>query len=90
MQNKKISGLNKIVKKEHRSVSFALYSRCIMYYNFRKKTNIHNINAFLDVFVAKYFVGSFLIDLWNHFDTKGLRTYNHIEGYNMKLKHKYR
>jgi hypothetical protein len=50
------------------------------------KPEMPNVDKFLDYFVGTYFEGSFPIELWNHFETKGPRTNNHLEGYNLRLK----
>ena len=42
---------------------------------------------FLGYFTDTYFEGSFPIEVWNHFETRGEpRTNNHLEGYNLRLR----
>ena len=49
--------------------------------------HVAKINQFVHYFDETYLSSSiFPIQLWNHFETAGPRTNNHVEGYNNKLK----
>ena len=50
------------------------------------KPNIARVGEFLDYFNNTYFEGKFPTQFWNHYDTIGPRTNNHLEGYNLKIK----
>ena len=44
------------------------------------KPDIPRVDEFLKYFTNKYFEGRFPIVLWNHNDTIGPRTNNHLKG----------
>ena len=50
------------------------------------KDTYPKLTNFIEYIINNYFEGSFPKSMWNHFETVGNRTNNHLEGYNKKLK----
>jgi hypothetical protein len=56
---------------------------------FKSQSNRPNhtgIKKFCEYFDKNYIRGYYSSKLWNHFETKGCRTTNNIEGFNLKLR----
>ena len=49
------------------------------------KDTYPKLTKFIEYIINNYFEGSFPKSMWNHFETVGNRTNNHLEGYNKKL-----